>query len=263
MLQRRGKSGRIEKKKKGDKKRGENHRKKKKTISIDEIIPQEHILRDIDKTIDFSFIYEEVKGLYSEDNGRPPVDPIVLFKIVMIQYIFGIRSMRQTIKEIEVNMAYRWFLGYDMIEAIPHFTTFGKNYTRRYAGSGIFEKIFERISNAAVSCGFVDASLAFGNATHIKASANAKKAVNEVVQIEAKHYQAELIAEIQADHAHFCLHKPQKTRQMETSCLHFFFPSACFLRKIVLFLFFPMQNPRLIFYKQGFVFKLSRCYNGS
>ena len=127
------------------KKAQKNNRKKKKSISIDDIVPQDHILRDIDKAIDFSFIYDEVKGLYSEDNGRPPVDPVVLFKIVLIQYTFGIRSMRQTIREIEVNMAYRWFLGYDMIEPIPHFTTFGKNYTRRYAESGIFEKIFERI----------------------------------------------------------------------------------------------------------------------
>jgi transposase len=176
-----------------------DNRKKKKMISIDELVPQSHILRDIEKAIDFSFIYEEVKGLYSEDNGRPSVDPVVLFKIVMIQYTFGIRSMRQTIREIEVNMAYRWFLGYDMIEAIPHFTTFGKNYTRRYEGSGIFEKIFERILNEAVSCGFVDASAAFGDATHIKASANKKKAVNELVQVERKQYQTELMAEIQAD----------------------------------------------------------------
>jgi transposase len=181
------------------KKAGKNNRKKKKSLSIDDIVPQNHILRDIDRAIDFSFIYDEVKGLYSEDNGRPPIDPIVLFKIVLIQYTFGIRSMRQTIKEIEVNMAYRWFLGYDMIEAIPHFTTFGKNYTRRFAGSGIFEKIFERILIEAVNCGFVDASSAFGDATHIKASANKKKAVNEAVTVEAKQYQAELMSEIQAD----------------------------------------------------------------
>ena len=181
------------------KKEPKNNRKKKKTLSVEEMVPQDHILRDIDKAIDMSFIYEEVKNLYSSDNGGPATDPVVLFKIVMIQYTFGIRSMRQTIKEIEVNMAYRWYLGYDMIEAIPHFTTFGKNYTRRFAGSGIFEKIFERILKEAVDCGFIDASEGFGDATHIKASANKKKAVNEAVKAEAKHYQEELMAEIQAD----------------------------------------------------------------
>ena len=59
-------------------------------------MPENHLLRAIDKAIDFSFIYEEVEGLYSE-KGRPGIDPVSLFKIVFIQYLFGIRSMRQTI----------------------------------------------------------------------------------------------------------------------------------------------------------------------
>jgi transposase len=59
--------------------------------------------------------------------------------------------MRQTIKEIEVNMAYRWFLGYGITERVPHFTTFGKNYLRRYADTDIFEKIFEKIVSEAVT----------------------------------------------------------------------------------------------------------------
>ena len=114
-------------------------------VCIEDLVPRNHLLRDIDKALDFSFIYELVRDLYCADNGRPSIDPVVLFKIVLIQYTFGIRSMRQTIKEIEVNMAYRWFLGYSMTEPIPHFTTFGKNYTRRFANTDVFEKIFEQI----------------------------------------------------------------------------------------------------------------------
>ena len=91
-------------------------------LSIDDLVPKNHILRDIDKAIDFSFIYDEVEGMYGDfDGGRPGIDPVSLFKIVMIQYIFGIKSMRQTIKEIESNYAYRWFIGYDIGEDIPHF----------------------------------------------------------------------------------------------------------------------------------------------
>jgi len=168
-------------------------------VCIEDLVLEDHILRDIDRAIDFSFIYDEVKGLYCADNGRPSVDPVVLFKIVLIQYTFGIRSMRQTIKEIEVNMAYRWFLGYDLLEPIPHFSTFEKNYTRRFAGSNIFEKIFEHILAEAVNAGFVDASAVFIDATHIKASANNKKYVNEIVKLEAKHYQKELDEEISLD----------------------------------------------------------------
>jgi len=168
-------------------------------LSIEELVPKNHILRDIDQAIVFDFIYEEVKGLYSQYDGRPSIDPVVLFKIILIKNIFGIRSIRQTIKEIEVNMAYRWFLGYGMTEQIPHFTTFGKNYERRFSKSDIFEKIFEHILLEAVRCNFVDATAVFIDATHIKASANKRKSMNEEVRIKAKHYHAELMEEINRD----------------------------------------------------------------
>src|SRR3712207_6604161 len=108
-----------------------------KNISLDALVPKEHIIRKIDAAIDFSFIYEKVKPFYSSI-GKPSIDPVVLFKIILIQYLFGIRSMRQTIQEIEVNLAYRWFLGYGLEEKIPHFSTFGKNYQRRFQGTEIF-----------------------------------------------------------------------------------------------------------------------------
>ncbi len=113
--------------------------------SIEDLMPQDHILRDIEKAIDFSLIYDLVEDRYCHDNGRPSIDPVVLFKIVFIQYLFGISSMRRTIREIGVNIAYPWFLGYGLMEIIPHFTTFGKNYVRRFADTDIFEKIFSQI----------------------------------------------------------------------------------------------------------------------
>jgi transposase len=166
---------------------------------MEDLVPKDHLLRDIDKAIDFSFIYELVEDKYSKVKGRPSIDPVVLFKIVFIQYIFGIRSMRQTIKEIQVNNAYRWFLGYDLLEAVPHFSTFSKNYARRFADTDIFEQIFERILSEAIACGFVDPTAVFIDATHIKASANTKKSVNEQVKIEAKHYHKELMEEVNKD----------------------------------------------------------------
>lgn len=186
----------------GDKmlnKKAEDNRKQLSCLCIDDLVPNDHILRDIEKSIDFSFIYDLVKDKYCEDNGRPSIDPVVLFKIVFVQHLFGIRSMRQTIKEIEVNIAYRWFLGYDLLESIPHFSTFGKNYSRRFAGTDIFEQIFERILLEAVRCNFVDPTAVFIDATHIKASANRKKSVHEQVKVEARHYYKELMEEVNAD----------------------------------------------------------------
>ena len=114
-------------------------------FSMDDMVPKDHLLRLIEQSIDFSFIYDLVKDRYSSDNGRPSIDPVMLIKIQLIQCLYGIRSMRQTIKDIEVNVAYRWFLGLSMLDEVPHFTTFGKNYTRRFKGTDLYERIFERV----------------------------------------------------------------------------------------------------------------------
>ena len=103
-------------------KRDTKKRSQMEFTSLEHLVPPDHILRKIDQAMDFSFIYDEVESLYSS-LGRPSIDPVVLVKIVLIQHLFGIPSMRQTIKEIEVNLAYRWFLGYGMLEKIPHFST--------------------------------------------------------------------------------------------------------------------------------------------
>lgn len=171
-----------------------------KFLCIEDLVPEDHLVRDIEKSVDFNFIYEAVEGLYGEKEwGKPGIDPVCLFKIVLIQYMFGIRSMRQTIKEIEVNMAYRWFIGYDIGEKIPHFSTFGKNYKRRFEGTNVFEKIFAQILQEAIRCGFIDASAVFIDGTHIKASANKHKSKEAIVEVQAKNYRQQLDEEIKND----------------------------------------------------------------
>ena len=169
-------------------------------ISLDQLVPKDHILRKIDKHIDFSFIYDLVEDRYSADIGRPSIDPVTLIKIPLIQYMFGIKSMRQTIKEIEVNVAYRWFLGLDFFDSVPHFTTFGKNYKRRFEGTDLFEQIFERILYQCMDKGLVDVSTMFVDGTHVKAAANRKKAKKILVAKKAaRFYDETLQEEINAD----------------------------------------------------------------
>lgn len=96
-------------------------RKQVQLVCIDDLVPEDHLLRIIDKAIDWSFIYDLVADKYSHDNRRPSIDPVTLIKIPLIQYLYGIKSMRQTIKDIEVNNAYRWFLGLELYEPVPHF----------------------------------------------------------------------------------------------------------------------------------------------
>ena len=168
-------------------------------VSLDELVPKDHLVRKIENAIDFSFVYELVRDVYCEDNGRPSVDPVVLIKIALIQCLFGIRSMRQTIKEIETNVAYRWFIGYDFSQPIPHFSTFGKNYVRRFKDTQLFEEIFTRVLEEAMKYGFVNPDVLFIDATHVKANANKNKYQKELVQEQSRCYQELLNEEIDAD----------------------------------------------------------------
>jgi len=170
-------------------------------ISIEDLVPPDHLVRKIVRVMDFTFIYKVVEDRYSPDTGRPSIDPVVLVKMVMLQYLFGIRSMRQTVKEIEVNMAYRWFLGLSLTDTVPHFTTFGKNYTRRFEGTTLFEDIFARILEQCYDRGFIKDDTVYVDATHVKASANRHKRKKVEVVREAAAYAKELRKEIDADRA--------------------------------------------------------------
>ena len=150
--------------------------------TMEELVPQDSLFRKIDKYIDFTFIYDEVKDLYCENNGRPSIDPVVLFKIVFIQALDGIKSMRQTCKKIKVDAEYRWFLGIPFGVETPHFSTFGKNYERRFKDSDIFEKIFINIVNQAIKYNLVDGKTFYSDSTHKKANANKNKYNDEIVR---------------------------------------------------------------------------------
>lgn len=166
---------------------------------MDDMVPQDHMLRKIDKAINWNFIYDLVIDRYCHDNGRPSLDPVILIKLVFIQYLYGIKSMRQTIKEIEVNVAYRWFLGLDMLDPVPHFSTFGKNYTRRFKDTDLFEQIFSHILEQCMKFHLIDTSVIFIDSTHVKACANSKKMRNRVAHQEALWFEEELKKEIDED----------------------------------------------------------------
>lgn len=169
-------------------------------VSLEQLVPEDHLLRKIDAAVDFDFIYDLVEDRYSTETGRPSIDPVTLIKIPIIQYMFGIKSMRQTIKEIEVNVAYRWFLGLDFYDKVPHFSTFGKNYKRRFEGTDLFEQIFQQILMQCMKNDLVNTDTLFVDATHVKAAANRKKSKNILVAKKAaRHYDEQLREEIDAD----------------------------------------------------------------
>jgi transposase len=168
-------------------------------VYIENLVPTDHILRKIDKYIDFSFIREITKELYCLDNGRPGIDPIILFKMLFIGYLFGIRSERQLVKDIQVNVAYRWFLGLSLTEEIPSHSTISQNRTRRFNGTTVVQDIFDNIVLQAVKHGLVEGKILYSDSTHLKANANKRKFIVEQVEKSVKDYMEDLDKDIDTD----------------------------------------------------------------
>ena len=165
---------------------------------IDSFVPEDHLLRKIDEALDFGRIYEIVGDLYCHNNGRPSVDPVVLFKIVFIQHLYGIPSLRRTCEEIKMNVAYRWFLGYLMNEQLPHFSTVSQNFKHRFTEETI-NQVFEWILSEVEKHGYLTPDAVFVDGTHIKANANLHKAVKKAIPKAAREYEKQLMEEINAD----------------------------------------------------------------
>lgn len=168
--------------------------------TLEEIVPKEHLVRKIDAAIDLKFIEDEVEKLYSAF-GKPSISPMVLFKLLIINYVFGINSMRKTCEECEVNMAYRWYLGISIDDKVPNYSTWSQNYIRRYRGTTIFKTIFKRVIKQAKEYKMINMKTVYGDGTHQKASANKNKYEDLEVELEAKSYDAELLKEINEERA--------------------------------------------------------------
>jgi len=168
-------------------------------VSIEELVPQDHLLRKIDRIIDFEFIRDKVRHLYCPDNGRPPVDPVVLFKMLFIGYLYGVRSERQLVREIQVNVAYRWFIGFGLTDKVPDASTFSQNRRRRFTESAIYQDIFDEIVLQAMKKKLISGRVLYTDSTHLKASANKHRFEKKEVEASTRGYLGELEEAINAD----------------------------------------------------------------
>lgn len=167
-------------------------------VFIDDLVPEDHLLRYIDKYIDFSFIEEAVRPYYSENKGRPS-DPIMLFKMMFIGYIYGIRSERQLEREVKMNVACRWFLGLKLNDPVPDHSTISWNRRKRFHGTNIFQEVFDEIVLQAINHKMVGGRVLFSDSTHLKANANKNKYSREEVEVETREYMEDLNKAIDED----------------------------------------------------------------
>lgn len=170
-------------------------------VSLDGLVPPDHLLRKIDAVIDFSFIHELVADLYCADNGRPALDPVMMFKALFVGYLFGVRSERQLVREIEVNVAYRWFLRLRLSDPVFDASTLSQNRRRRFDGTDVAQQIFDRIVEQAFLAGLVDGTVLYTDSTHLKANANKNRYDKAMVEKSRSDYWDDLDAAVDEDRA--------------------------------------------------------------
>jgi transposase len=117
-------------------------------------VPENHLLRLIEKHISFGFVRERLKDSYSKTE-RPSIDPELLLRILLIGYLYGISSERKLVEELRMHLAWRWFTGLGFDQEIPHHSTFSKNRHGRFQESKLFEQLFEEIVRQCVEVGLV------------------------------------------------------------------------------------------------------------
>jgi transposase len=154
---------------------------------LEDQVPENHLLRLIEKHISFAFVREKLKESYS-DTGRPSIDPELLLRILLIGYLYGITSERKLVEELRMHLAWRWFTGLGFDQEIPHHSTFSKNRHGRFQESKLFEQLFEEIVRQCVDVGLVqgddlsvDGSFVEANAS--KESRIAREQLAEAAQV--------------------------------------------------------------------------------
>ena len=152
-------------------------------VTLESLMPEKHFLRRLDSLMDFSFIYKRVENLYSH-RGRPSIDPVVVVKMLLLGYLYGIDSERRLEQEVHVNIAYRWFLGIDLDEPVPDHSTFSQLRRRKFNGAVLFEELFDEVVWKCIEYGLIDGKLLLTDSTHVRA--NARNDVVERVVVEAE-----------------------------------------------------------------------------
>lgn len=159
--------------------RNEEYQSKLEFIDLNVFVPSNHLLRKINEKVDFSFIYNKMEKYYSK-LGRKSIDPVLLYKMLLIGYLYNIDSERQLEQEVHLNIAYRWFLGLDLTDTVPDHSIFSQNRRRRFKDSTVFQEIFDYVVQLCIEKGIVTGDVIVTDSTHIKASA-AKDKVEKVV----------------------------------------------------------------------------------
>src|SRR5450432_3455841 len=145
-------------------------------FSLEEVVPEDHQVRRIAKVLDLSWVHSELVPHYSR-LGRPSIDPVLMIRMLIVGYVFAIRSERALCREVQVNLAYRWFCGLSIEDKLPDHSAFSRARNERFRDSGIFREVFERVVEACIAAGLVGGEGFAVDASLIAADANKQRSI--------------------------------------------------------------------------------------
>jgi len=145
------------------------------SFCIEEVVPEDHLVREIASVLDLSWIHAELAPHYP-NKGRPSIDP-ELIRMLIIGYVFAIRSERLLCREVHVNLAYRWFCGLSIEDKIPDHSAFSRARNERFRDSDIFRRVFERVVETCIAAGLVGGEGFAVDASLIVADANKQRSI--------------------------------------------------------------------------------------
>src|ERR1700737_4163197 len=145
-------------------------------FDLDKVVPPDHLVRQIDGLLDLSWVHEELAPYYSH-TGRPSIDPVLMIRMLIIGYVFAIRSERALCRDVQVNFAYRWFWGLSIEDKSPDHSALSRARNDRFRDSDIFRSVFERVVGACLGAGLVGGEGFAVDASLIVADANKQRSI--------------------------------------------------------------------------------------
>src|SRR5262247_3543500 len=143
---------------------------------LDDVVPADHLVREIDAVLDLSWVHAELAPHYPSI-GRPSIDPVLMIRMLIVGYVFAIRSERALCREVKVNLAYRWFCGLSIEDQVPDHSAFSRARNERFRDSNIFRRVFERVVGACIAADLVGGAGFAVDASLIQADANKHRSI--------------------------------------------------------------------------------------
>jgi transposase len=146
------------------------------SFRLDQAVPNDHLVRQIAAALDLSWVHSELAPFYPKV-GRPSIDPVLMVRMLVIGYVFALRSERALCRDVQVNLAYRWFCGLSIEDKIPDHSAFSRARHERFRDSDMFRRVFERVVEACIAAGLVGGEGFAVDASLIVADANKQRSI--------------------------------------------------------------------------------------